>query len=90
MLPTIEELQQMKEMDIRKIDKNQLKDISEIRIDKNEPPLKRIRNYLEQVGNPYFLKSGEYILQFKYEDGGMDINDCMLEYVSKMTKIQSQ
>lgn len=88
MLPTIGELQQMKKMDIREADRNQLKDISEIQFDKKLEPDKRIRNYLEQVHNPFFVKAGEYVLQFKYADSGRDMNDCMLEYISKMTKIQ--
>ncbi len=88
MIPTIEELQQMKETDIREIDISQLKDISEIQIDKKQSPDSRIRKYLEQVHNPYFIRSGEYVLKFKYSDNGRSIDDCLAEYVSKLTKIQ--
>ena len=88
MLPTLEELRQMRDMDIMEADREQLVDISRIQTDKNQTADTRIRNYLEQVHNPFLVKSGEYVLQFKYADCDKDIGDCMMEYVSKMTKIR--
>lgn len=87
MLPTIEELQEMRSADIRQIDRDGLVDISQIEIDRNQSTESRIRSYLEQTRNPFFLKSGEYVLQFQYSDKDRDMNDCMVEYLSKMAKI---
>ena len=88
MLPTIEELQEMKEMDIMQADREQLADICSLEIDKSKPLDSRIRSYLEQVHNPFLVKAGEYVLKFKYMDCDKDMDDRMVEYVTKMTKIR--
>jgi len=78
----------MKEADIMQADRNQLADISNIEIDKSKSVESRIRTYLEQVGNPFLVKAGEYILKFTYADCDKDLDDRMVEYVSKMSKIR--
>lgn len=85
---TIEELQRMKEADIMQADRNQLVDINDIEIDKSKSVESRIRTYLEQAGNPFLVKAGEYILKFTYADCDKDMDDRMVEYVSKMSKIR--
>ncbi|MCI9071227.1 MAG: hypothetical protein HFH80_00175 [Lachnospiraceae bacterium] len=85
---TIEELQRMKEADIMQADRDQLVDINSIEIDKNRSVESRIRNYLEQVGNPFLVKTGEYILKFTFADCDKDMDDRMVEYVSRMSKIR--
>ena len=85
---TIEELQRMREADIMQADRDQLVDIDSVEIDKNRSVESRIRAYLEQVGNPFLVKAGEYILKFTDGDCDKDLDDRMVEYVSKMSKIQ--
>lgn len=85
---TIEELQRMKEADIMQADRDQLVDINSIEIDKNRSVESRIRNFLEQVGNPFLVKTGEYILKFTFADCDKDMDDRMVEYVSRMSKIR--
>lgn len=87
MFLTIEELQEMKSADIRQIDRDGLVDISQIEIDRSQSTDCRIKSYIEQTRNPFFVKSGEYVLQFQYSDEDRDMNDCMAEYLSKMAKI---
>lgn len=84
---TIEELHRMKQADIMQADREQLTDIDSIEIDKSKPVETRIRNYLDQVKNPFLVKSGEYILKFSYADCDKDMDDRMVEYVSRMSKI---
>lgn len=88
MIPTMEELLSMKDSDIRQAVREQLVDLNEIHIDKKQPVDARIRNYLEQVHNPFLVKSGEYVVKFQYTDCEKDMNDCMYEYISKMSKIR--
>ena len=88
MLPTIEELRAMREIDIMQADREQLVDISEIQIDENKTLEERMERYLEQVHNPFLVKAGEYVIKFQYMDCDKDINDRMIEYVSKMAKIR--
>ncbi len=85
---TIEELQRMKQADIMQADREQLADIDSIEIDRSKSVPARIRGYLEQVKNPFLVKSGEYILKFSYADCDKDMDDRMGEYVSRMSKIR--
>ena len=85
---TIEELQRMKDADIMQADRDQLVDINSIEIDKSKSVESRIRTYLEQAGNPFLVKAGEYILKSAYADCDKDMDDRMVEYVSKMSKIR--
>lgn len=84
---TIEELQAMKKMDIMQADREQLADINRIEIDKSKPVETRVKNFLEQVHNPFLVKSGDYIIKFTYADCDKDMDDRMVEYVSRMAKI---
>ncbi len=90
MAPTLteQELQAMQEMDIFEIDRNQLVDIDEIRIDESAPVEQRIQSFLSQAGNPYFVKSGEYVLKFQYAKDGKTVDECMVDYASKLAKIR--
>lgn len=84
---TLERLQQMREIDIYEVGKEQLIDMDKIQIDKKQTVKNRIKGYLKQTGNPFFVKSGKYILKFEYSDCDKDISDCMIEYISKATQI---
>ena len=53
---TVEKLQEMKIADIMEIDREELVDIMQIQIDEKKPIEERIRDYIEQVGNPYIVK----------------------------------
>lgn len=87
---TMEELQRMREADIMLADRAQLTDISTLEIEEHRPVRDRIQSYLEQVGNPFLVKVGDYVLKLNYAEDGKDMEDRMLEYVSGMTKIRCQ
>ena len=87
---TMEELQRMREADIMLADRAQLADISTLEIEEHRPVKDRIQYYLEQVGNPFLVKVGDYVLKLNYAEDGKDMEDRMLEYVSGMTKIRCQ
>ena len=87
---TMEELQRMREADIMLADRAQLTDISTLEIDRHRPVKDRIQSYLEQVGNPFLVKVGDYVLKLNYAEDGKDMEDSMLEYVSGMTKVRCQ
>ena len=84
---TMEELQKMRDADIMEADRAQLADISDLKIDREEPVENRIRSYLEQTGNPFLVKSGEYILKFSYGEKEKDMNDRMAEDVERIARI---
>lgn len=84
---TVEKLQEMKIADIMEIDRKELADIMQIEIDEKKPIEERIRDYIEQVGNPYIVKVGEYVVQFKYMDCKKSMEQKMKEYIAKLASI---
>lgn len=80
----------MREADIMLADRAQLADISTLEIEEHRPVKDRIQSYLEQAGNPFLVKVGDYVLKLNYAEDGKDMEDRMLEYVSGMTRIRSQ
>jgi hypothetical protein len=51
-------LEKMKRKNIGDVGAEELKDISNIVIDKNKPVTERILLFIEQIGNPYLFKVG--------------------------------
>ena len=50
---TKEDLERMKSVDIKTVDKDTLVDINLVKIDESLPREERVRDYIRQIGNPY-------------------------------------
>lgn len=67
---TAEELEKLKNVDIRDIDRDSLVDINTIKIDEREPVEKRICSFVEQVKNPYCFKVGGIVVKVGFNPQG--------------------
>lgn len=66
---TIEErIKEMKNVDIRTVDKNTLVDIRTVTIDESLPVEERIRQLVEGLRNPYCFLVGDVAVKIEYED----------------------
>jgi len=74
-------LQQMKDIDINDIDPSTVVDASEITIDINLPVQERMAAYVQQIGNPYFMKVGKIIIKMNYSNTTVSANDCFERYM---------
>lgn len=63
---TIEILKEMQDINIMSLDRAQLANAEDIKIDTKKSLDSRIRSYIEQTGNPFAQNVGEYILQIGY------------------------
>lgn len=88
MLPSVEELYQMMNIDIRSVDREQLVDIQDVEIDEKKTVKTRIHYYIEKLHNPYFMKVGDYVVKVSYQESGEELDERVLAYVSQMTKIK--
>lgn len=84
----IEELQNMKNINIMQVEREQLVDLNEIYIDSSKSVDSRVKEYMEQVQNPFLVKVGDYILKFEYADCEKGMDERMMEYVSKIAQIK--
>lgn len=78
----------MRDMDIMQADRDALVDIRDIHIDSGKPVETKIREYMEQVRNPFLVKYGDYIIKLSYADTEKSMDDRMKEYVAKMAQIK--
>lgn len=79
-------LQEMQQVDIKKVNPEELVDISEIEIDTKQSVQKRVKRYVEQVHNPYLVRVGEYVVKIGYSDCEETLNDRMKQYISKIAE----
>jgi len=71
------DLEAMRNVDIRTVDRESLSDIRDINIDPNQPFLQKALEYLRQVKNPYCFRCGDVTLKIIYSNTNTSINDCL-------------
>ena len=79
-------LQELKRVNIKEVNPDELVDISEIEIDTKQSVQKRVKEYVEQVHNPYLVRVGEYVVKIGYSDCKETLNDRMKQYFSKIAE----
>ena len=67
----------MKNIDINKVNVENLVDINDISVDKTLPKNKRIEEYIKQIKNPYCYRCGKFIVQASFSDNGVTMEDCL-------------
>lgn len=80
-------LEEMKNVDIRTVDRDDLVDIRDVVIDRSLPKEERIKSFIKQVGNPYCYKCGDVVVKtsFNEDPNAPSLEDCMYSYIkSKM------
>jgi len=75
------DLNSLKQIDIRTVSGESLKDINDVVIDTKLPAEKRAAEFVKQIGNPYCFRVGKMIVQMEYNSTGQSINDCLKEYL---------
>ena len=78
---TREELQLMKNVDIRTIDRSSLVDISSVKINPKDSQEKKTKDYMEQIKNPYCYLCKGYVVKLSYPETDRTIEDCLLDYI---------
>ena len=79
-------LQELKRVNIKEVNPDELVDISEIEIDTKQSVQKRVKEYVEQVHNPYLVRVGEYVVKIGYSDCTETLNDRLKQYISKIAE----
>ncbi len=61
-------IEEMKNVDVRMVKREELTDIREVEVNKRKSQEGQIKDYLEQIKNPYCYRYGEYIVKIGFED----------------------
>lgn len=80
----IELWKKAKETDIKDLDKSELVDIRDVKIDSKKPYLIRIISYINQVRNPYCYRVGDVVVRVSYAGKEKTFTDSFTEMISSM------
>lgn len=83
-LSAIELWKKAKETDIKDLDKSELVDIRDVKIDSKKPYLIRIISYINQVRNPYCYRVGDVVVRVSYAGKEKTFTDSFTEMISSM------
>lgn len=73
---TVMELDALKDVDVRTVEKEGLVDIREVEIDRSLPLEERKRAYLEAVGNPYAVRVGDMKVKVRFAEDGASFEEA--------------
>ena len=74
-------IEEMRSVDVRTIDPETLVDITSIRLDGELPRKDRIRNFLEQIKNPYCYRVGKVVVKVSFADTDVTLEDRLEHYI---------
>ena len=83
-LSAIELWKKAKETDVKDLDKSELVDIRDVKIDSKKPCLIRIISYINQVRNPYCYRVGDVVVRVSYARKDKTFTDSFTEMISSM------
>ena len=68
-------IEEMKNVDVRTVDRDRLVDINEIEIDDSLPPKERAAEFLRQIKNPYCFRVGTVVVKNVCSDDGVSLQE---------------
>ena len=80
----MEGLAQMKNVDIRTVDREGLADIGDVHIDSALPREERFADFLRQIGNPYCYRCGKAVVKISFADTDATLDDRMEHYLETL------
>lgn len=72
---TAEDLEGMKKVDLRNVDRNTLVDLQEISIDHSLPIEQRVKDFVAKVKNPYCFKVGDVVVKVAFNHDGSSFEE---------------
>lgn len=74
-------IEEMKNVDVKKVDRDQLADINDVEIDMSRPKEERCARFLEQIGNPFCYKCGGVVVKVRFADTDKTLDDRLEQYI---------
>ena len=76
----LKKLEEMKDVDVRTVDKSTLVDISTVEIDTSLPPVERIVDYIRQIKNPYCYLDHGMVIKISFA-GKKSMEEALRHYI---------
>ena len=71
-------------MDVRSVDRSKLHSLDQVKIDTSLPCEQRIKNFVEQIGNPYCYLDGDVVVSLGFSDTGVCLKDQLKALASNI------
>ncbi len=81
---TNDDLKKMKNVDIKTVDVESLRDIRDVKIDPDLPREERIKSFLDQIGNPYLFRCNGHVVRVKFAETDRTLEDCLHDYFNSL------
>lgn len=78
---TKETINAMRDVDIRTVDPDSLRDIRDVQVHTELPKAERFLDFIKQIGNPYCYRHGKYVVKVSFIDTDATLEDRMLAYI---------
>lgn len=77
-------LEEMKTIDIRTVDPKTLVDRKSIKVDKKLPRDQRLKQYIEQIKNPYCYLDGDVVVKVSFTDDDVTLEERIKAYIRSL------
>ena len=74
-------VEEMKSVDIRTVNREELIDIRDVEIDRTLPKEERIRKFVRDIKNPYCFKCGDAVVKTSFSDTNLTLEECVEHYL---------
>jgi len=86
---TVNQLEQMSQIDVKDTDREKLIDIQTININPLHTATGRMESYFEQIKNPYCFLCDDTIVKIRFEPKGKDLAQSLKNYFVNIKKVDS-
>ncbi len=73
----LEKINKNKDIELNEIDRTEIDDIRNIKINKNLPVQERIVDFLKKVKNPYVFKVEDTLVKISFGTENVDVKQCL-------------
>lgn len=80
---TLEHLEELKNVNVTKIDINTLVDIREVKVNQKLPQPERVADYIQQIKNPYCYRQGNFIVKICFSNSKVTLANRLKEALSR-------
>lgn len=80
----VEELERMKQVDIKTVDINTLRDLRQVVVKRDLPIKERVVDFIGQIGNPYCFRVGDTIVKLRFKDDGTSCKEAFYGLVNNI------
>lgn len=74
-------LEEMKAVDARTVNRDDLVDIRDVHIDRTMSKEERLKSFVAQVKNPYVFRCGDVVVKSVFAETDLTLEDCMEHYL---------